>query len=178
MPGWMNKKLETGLLGKMSWYSDVQTPGDIEGQESLACCSPWDCKERDRTKRLNKEKQQICRRYHPKGRKRGTKEHLDEGEKGEWKNWFTTAFKKPKIMTSSTHYFMANRWGNNRNSDTLHFLGRQESLDSDFRREIQRQLFIGRKAMTNLDSILKSRDITLPTKVPIVRAMVFPVAHV
>ena len=81
-------------------------------------------------------------------------------------------------MTSSTHYFMANRWGNNRNSDTLHFLGRQESLDTDFRREIQRQLFIGRKAMTNLDSILKSRDITLPTKVPIVRAMVFPVAHV
>ena len=73
---------------------------------------------------------------------------------------------------------MANRWGNNRNSDTLHFLGLQESLGSDFICEIQRQLFIGRKAMTNLDSILKSRDITLPTKVSIVRAMVFPVAHV
>ena len=86
MPGWMNKKLETRLLGQMSRSTDLQTPGDTEGQESLACCSPWDCKERDRTERLNKEKQQICRRHHPKGRKRETKEHLDEGEKGEWKN--------------------------------------------------------------------------------------------
>ena len=48
-------------------------------------------------------------------------------------------------------------------------------MDSDCSQEIKRHLLPGRKAMTNLDSILKSRDITLPTKVPIVKAMVFPV---
>ena len=49
------------------------------------------------------------------------------------------------------------------------------SADSDFSHEIKRPLLLERKAMTNLDSILKSRDITLPTKVPVVKAMVFPV---
>ena len=48
-------------------------------------------------------------------------------------------------------------------------------MDSDYNHEIRRQLFLGRKAMTNLDNILKSRDITLPTKVCLVKAMVFPV---
>ena len=49
------------------------------------------------------------------------------------------------------------------------------SAESDFSHEIKRPLLLGRKAMTNLDSILKSRDITLPTKVPLVKSMVFPV---
>ena len=48
-------------------------------------------------------------------------------------------------------------------------------VDGNYSREIKRRLFLGRKAMTNLDSILKSRDITLPTKVRLVKAMVFPV---
>ena len=48
-------------------------------------------------------------------------------------------------------------------------------MDGDCSHEIKRQLFFGRKAMTNLDSMLKSRDITLPTKVRLVKAMVFPV---
>ena len=56
------------------------------------------------------------------------------------------------------------------------FLGSRISADDDCSHEIKRCLLLGRKAMTNLDSILKSRDITLPTKVPVVRAMVFPVA--
>ena len=55
------------------------------------------------------------------------------------------------------------------------FLGSKIIGDSDFSHEIKRCLLLGRKAMTNLDSILKSRDITLPTKVHIVKAMVFPV---
>ena len=50
------------------------------------------------------------------------------------------------------------------------------TADGDFRHEIKRCLLLGRKAMTNLDSILKSRDITLPTKVCVVKAMAFPVA--
>ena len=49
------------------------------------------------------------------------------------------------------------------------------SADGDYSHEIKRHLFLGRKVMTNLDSILKSRDITLPTKVGLVKAMVFPV---
>ena len=55
------------------------------------------------------------------------------------------------------------------------FLGSKISTDSDCSLEIKRHLFLGRKAMTNLDSILTSKNITLPTKVHIVKAMVFPV---
>ena len=55
------------------------------------------------------------------------------------------------------------------------FLGSQITADGDFGHEIKRRLLLGRKVMTNLDSILKSRDITLPTKVHLVKAMVFPV---
>ena len=55
------------------------------------------------------------------------------------------------------------------------FLGSKITVDSHCSYEIRRQLFLGRKAMTNIDSVLKCRDITLPTKVCIVKAMVFPV---
>ena len=70
---------------------------------------------------------------------------------------------------------MANRWGNSGNSGRLYFLGSKITADGDCSHEIKRRLFLGRKVMTNLDSILKSRDITLPEKVHIVKAMVFPV---
>ena len=55
------------------------------------------------------------------------------------------------------------------------FLGSKITVDADFSHEIKRRLLLGRKAMTNLDITLKRRDITLPTKVPIVKAMVFQV---
>ena len=55
------------------------------------------------------------------------------------------------------------------------FLGSKSTADGDCNQEIRRQLLLDRKAMTNLDSVLKSRDITLPTKVRIVKAVVFPV---
>ena len=67
---------------------------------------------------------------------------------------------------------MANRWGNSRNSERLYFGGSEITVDGDCSHEIKRHLLLGRKVMTNLDSILKSRDITLPTKVPLVKAMV------
>ena len=69
---------------------------------------------------------------------------------------------------------MANRWGNSGNSDRLYFLELQSTIDDDYSHEIKRHLLLGRKAMTNLDSILKSKDITLTTKVRLVKAMVFP----
>ena len=70
---------------------------------------------------------------------------------------------------------MANRWGNSGNSDRFYFWGAPKSpqIDGDCRHEIKRRLLLERKAMTNLDSILKSRDITLPTKVRLVKAVVF-----
>ena len=70
---------------------------------------------------------------------------------------------------------MANRWGNNGNSDRLFSWTPKITVDGDSSREIKRYLLLERKAMKNLSSILKSRDITLPTKVCIVKAMVFPV---
>ena len=66
---------------------------------------------------------------------------------------------------------MVNRWGNSGSSDWL-FLGSKMTVDGDCSLEIKRCLLLGRKGMTNLDSILKSRDITLPTKVHLVKAMV------
>ena len=70
---------------------------------------------------------------------------------------------------------MANRWGNNGNSERLYFLGSKITADGDCSHEIKRCLLLGRKVMTNLDSIFKSRGITLTTKVHLVKAMVFPV---
>ena len=73
------------------------------------------------------------------------------------------------------HLFMKYRWGSNGNSDRIYFLGLQNHYRWWLQTWIKRCLLLGRKAMTNLGSILKSRDITLPTKVHIVKAMVFPV---
>ena len=71
---------------------------------------------------------------------------------------------------------MGNRWQNSGNSVRLFiFLGSKITADGDCSNEIKRHLLLGRKFMTNLDSILKSRDVILPTKVCLVKAMVFPV---
>ena len=74
-----------------------------------------------------------------------------------------------------SHHFIGNRWRNSGNSDRLYFSGVQITADGDCSHEIKRNLLLGRKIMTNLDSILKRRDITLSKKVPLVKAMVFPV---
>ena len=70
---------------------------------------------------------------------------------------------------------MANRWGISETVSDFIFWGSKISADSDYSHEIKRHLLLGRKVMTNLDSIFKSIDITLPTKVCLVKAMVFPV---
>ena len=74
---------------------------------------------------------------------------------------------------------MGNRWGNSGNSVRIYLGGSQITADGDCSHELQslapRRLLLGRKVMINLDSIFKSRDITLPTKVHLVKAMVFPV---
>ena len=70
---------------------------------------------------------------------------------------------------------MGNRWGNSGNSVRLCFLGLKITADGDCSHEIKRHLLLGRKVMTNLDSILKSRDITLPKKVCLIKVIVFSV---
>ena len=76
-----------------------------------------------------------------------------------------------------SHHFIANRWGNNGQREKFFLSGGGSKItaDGDGSHEIKRCLLLGRKVMTNLDSICKSRDITLPTKVHLVKAMVFPV---
>ena len=81
---------------------------------------------------------------------------------------------KTKIMVSGPITSWQIEWGNNANSDRL-FSWALNTGDGDCSHEVKRHLLLGRKVMTNLDSILKSNDITLLTKILIVKAMVFPV---
>ena len=108
------------------------------------------------------------------GRKwRRMKEPLDESEKGEWKSWLKAQHSENKDHGIQSHHFMANRWGNSGNSGWLYFLGSKITADGDCSHEIKRRLLLGRKVMTNLESILKSRDIILSTKVHLVKATFF-----
>ena len=81
---------------------------------------------------------------------------------------------KLNIYVIWSHHFIGNRWGKNGSSVRLYFWGSKITADGDCSHEVKRCLLLGRKAMNNLDSILKSRDITLSTKVCLVKALVFP----
>ena len=74
-----------------------------------------------------------------------------------------------------SHHFVANRWGSNANSDRLIFVGSKIIADDDCSHEIKRCLLLGKKAMTNLYSIFKSRGIILLTNIHLVKAVIFPV---
>ena len=93
-------------------------------------------------------------------------------EREEWKSWLKTQHSKNEDHGIWSHHFMANRETIKTVTDFV-FLGSKIMADSNCSYEIKRHLLLGRKAMTNLDSILKSRDLTLPTKVHLVKAMVF-----
>ena len=111
----------------------------------------------------------------PYGRKRrGTKESLDESERGEWKTDLKLTFKKLIMASSPISLWQIDGETVETVSD-LFGGGFKITADSYCSHEIKRCLFLGRKVMTNLDSILKSRDITLLTKVRLVKVMVFPV---
>ena len=109
------------------------------------------------------------------GESKELKSLLMRGKRGELKSWLKAQHSKNKDHGIQSHHFMANRWGNSGNTDSLYFWSSKITADGDCSHEIKRCLLLGRKAMTNLASILKSRDITLPTKVCVVKAMVFPV---
>ena len=116
---------------------------------------------------------QICQWYHSNSRKwRGTKEPFDEEESE--KAGLKFKIQKTKILASGP----ITSWqtdGETMETVRLYFLGSKITADGDCSHENKRCLLLGRKVMTNLDSILKSRDITLPAKFRLVKAMVFPV---
>ena len=106
---------------------------------------------------------------------RGTQEPLDEVKEESKKVGLKLSIQKAKIMASGP----ITSWqidGETMETVTdFTFLGSKITTDGDCSHEIKRCLLLGRKAMTNLDSVLKSRDITLLTKIHLVKAMVFPV---
>ena len=142
--------------------------------EMLGWSTSWnlDCREKY-------QQPQIRRWHHSNGRKwRGTKEPLDEDERREWKSWLKTQHSRNYDHGVQYHHLMANGWGNKGNSDRLYFLGLQNHCWwwlQPWKLKKKRCFLLGRKAMINLYTILKSRDITFWTKVRIVTAMVFPV---
>ena len=117
----------------------------------------------------------ICRWHHSSDQKwRGTKEPLDEGERGEWKSWFRTQCSKMKIMASGLITSWQIEGGKVETVTDFIFLVSKITVDGDCTHEIKRCLLFVRKVMTSLDCVLESRNITLPTKVNIVKTMVYP----
>ena len=180
------KPLNNRIWELLGWWTHWGTGRVVPGRSACTCpyaSLPSDCQHCILYCKLvnvscweKYQQPQICRWYHPKGRKwRGTKEPLDEDERGEWNSWLKTWLSKNEDHGIQFLYFMASRWGNNGNSEKLFFLGSKIIADGDCSHEIKRCLLLVRKAMINLDIILKSRDITLLTRVHLVKAMVFPV---
>ena len=99
---------------------------------------------------------------------------MAESEEEKWKSWLKTQHSKNKDHGIQSLHFMQIDGETTETVTDFIFLGSKITADGDCSHEIKRRFLLGRKVMTNLDSILKSRDITLPTKVHLVKAMVFP----
>ena len=104
-----------------------------------------------------------------------TKQPLVEGENVELKSWLKTQHSKNEDHGIQSHHFIANSRETMETVSDFILLGSKINEDGDCIHESKRHLFLGRKPMTNLDGVLKSRDVTLPTKVCLVKAMIFPV---
>ena len=146
MPGWMMHKLESRLLGEISVTSDDTTLKAESEEMSYTNDTTLKAESEELKSLLMKVK--------------------EENEKADLK----LNIQKTKMMASSP---MANGWGNS--GRLYYFLGSKITADGDCSHEIKRHLLLGRTVMTNLDSMLKSRNITFLTKVHLVKAMVFPV---
>ena len=127
--------------------------------------------------RSKHQQYQICIWYHFNGKKRrGTKEAFDESERGEWKTWLKTQHSKNEDhgILSLHGKYMAKK----QKQCQISFSWVPKSMQTVTAAAKLKHLLLGRIALTNLDSILQSRDITLPTEVRLVKAMLFPVSHV
>ena len=115
----------------------------------------------------------VCPCSDSYGRKwRGAKEPLDDSERGEWKSWLKAQHSETKIMA----FGPITSWEiDGKTVSDFIFAGSKITVDGNCSHEIKRRLLLGGQVMTNLDNIFKSRDIALPTKVCLVKAMAFPV---
>ena len=100
---------------------------------------------------------------------------LDESERGEWKSWLKAQHSENEDHGIWSHHFMGIDGEIVETVSDFIFLDSKITADGDCSHEIERHFLLEMKVKTNLDIILKSRDITLPTKVHLVKAMVFPV---
>ena len=100
---------------------------------------------------------------------------MAESKRGEWKSWLKAQHSKTRIRASGPITSWEIDGKTVETVSDFNFGGSKITADGDCSHEMKRRLLFGRKVMTNLDSIFKSRDITLPTKVRLVKAMVFPV---
>ena len=103
------------------------------------------------------------------------KEPLDESERGEWKTWLKSQHSKTKIISSGPIISWQIDGETMETVTDFIFWGSKITADGDCSLESKRHLLLGSKAMTNLDSILKSRDVTLPTKIRLVKLWFFPI---
>ena len=153
---------------RLDGHESEWTPGVGDGQGGLACCSYGVTNSRTRQSNwteLNWKAES----------EEELKKPLDESESGEWKSWLKAQHSENEGHASGP----ITSWEIDGEiveivSDCI-LGGSKITADGDCSHEIKRRLLLGRKVMTNLDSILKSKDITLPTKVCLVKAMVFPV---
>ena len=109
---------------------------------------------------------------------RGTKEPLDEIEKGQWKSWLKTQHSKNEDHGIWSHHLIANRWGNNGKVTAFIFLSSKITAYGDYSHEILRHLLLGRKVMTNIDSILKKQGHYFADKGPSSQGYGFSSSHV
>ena len=148
-------------------------PAYLTYMQSTSCEMPGWMKHKLKSRLLEETSiTQIHRWHHPYGRKQRTKEPLNWSERGEWKSWLKTQHSENEDHGIQSHHCMANRWKNNGNSDRLYLLGSKITVDGDCSHEIKRYLLLGRKVMKPRQDI-KSRDITLPTKVHLVKLWFF-----
>ena len=142
------------------------------------CQSLWLCGSPQTIENSITSDMQMTSPFHPYGRKWRTEEPLMKVKEESEKAGFKLNIQKTNIMASgpisSVQFIMASRWGNTGNREILCVLGLQNHCRWWLQPWNWKTLLLGRKAMTNLDSILKSRDITLPTKVHRVKDMVLP----
>ena len=106
---------------------------------------------------------------------RGTKEPLDKSERGEWKSWLKTQHSKNEDHGIWSHHLWEIEREKEETVTDFIFLGSKITVDNNWNHELRRHLLLGRKAMINLDSVLKSRDNTLLTEVHLVKVVAFPV---
>ena len=156
-------------LGKEYFKAVYCHPAYLTYMQSASCEMPGWLKNKLESGLLGEISITSDMLHYPYGRKqRGIKESPDEGEREDWKSWLETQHSENKNHDIQSHHFIKIDGETVETVTDFIFLGSKITVDGDLSHEIKRCLLPGTKAMTNLDGILKSGDIILPTNVPLV----------